>query len=75
MITRYQDFFANNDLIIVELIETVILQAISLRSEIKALKTSDALQAACALSLSNDVIFVTNDIVFKRVKGLTVQLL
>ena len=75
LITRYQDFFANDDLITIELTERVILQAVSLRAEIKALKTPDALQAASALSISDDVIFVTNDAVFEKVNELTLQLL
>ncbi len=75
LIAQYQKFFANDDLIMVELDELVMMKATSLRSVTKALKTPDALQAACALSLSGKVIFLTNDYGFEKVDGLNVHLL
>jgi hypothetical protein len=39
------------------------------------LKTPDALQAACAMCLPGETIFVTGDLAFEKVAGLDVRLI
>jgi predicted nucleic acid-binding protein len=75
LIENYQAFFELDDLLIVELNSDVMKQAALLRTSYKALKTPDALQVACALSLNDEVIFLTNDQAFKQVTQLIVKLL
>lgn len=70
----YHDFFGAPGLRIVELDPEVIDRATVIRAETN-LTTADALQAACALALGEDVRFVTNDGKFKRVRGLDVMIL
>lgn len=72
--TVYRQFFASDDLQIVELTPPVVEQAAHLRAEYR-LQTPDALQAASALSLPGDVRFLTNDSHFERVPGLDVVLI
>ena len=54
---------------IVELTAAVVDTATTLRASY-VLKTPDALQAASALSLGDDVVFVTADLGFARLSGL-----
>jgi predicted nucleic acid-binding protein len=70
----YQDFFDSPGLRIVELDAPVVDRATIIRAETN-LRTADALQAASALSLPGDVLFITNDEKFKHVAGLNVELL
>lgn len=70
LLKRYDDFFAAVRM--VELSADVVNLATLLRVRNK-LKTPDALQAACALSLSGDVHFVTADAAFSAVTGLNVH--
>lgn len=56
-----------------ELTSGVVELAAQLRA-FHGLKTPDALQAATALSLPGDTIFVTGDPRFKDMPGLTVEL-
>lgn len=72
-IARYGEFFQAPDLSIVELSPQVIDLATRLRAD-TGLRTPDAIQAACALSLRGAVIFVTGDESFKKVPGLDVVL-
>jgi predicted nucleic acid-binding protein len=58
---------------VVELIASVVEQATPLRAK-HALKTPDALQAACAFYITGDVLFLTNDGGFKKVPGLRVEI-
>ncbi len=74
LLAKYERFFSAPDLVIVGLDDAVVDRATLIRAE-SSLPTPDALQAACALSLAGDVLFVTNDREFKRVAGLTVKLL
>jgi uncharacterized protein len=73
LLAAYEAFFAQTR--IVELTAPVVDEATRLRASY-GLKTPDALQAASALSLGEDVVFVTADLGFARlsgVKGLKVQ--
>ena len=58
-----------------ELDAEIMQQAALLRATITALKTPDALQAVSALSLSDELIFVTNDKGFKQIPQLPILLL
>jgi predicted nucleic acid-binding protein len=75
LISNYQAFFNADDLIIVELNAEIMQHAAILRATIKSLKPPDALQAACALSLPDEIIFVTNDDGFEKISQLPIQLL
>ena len=72
LLKRYNDFFAA--VTIVELKPAVVELATNLRVR-HGLKTPDALQAACALSLLGETIFVTGDMAFGKVSGLDVRLI
>lgn len=72
LLKRYNDFFAA--VTIVELKPAVVDLATNLRVR-HGLKTPDALQAACALSLSGETIFVTGDMAFGKVSRLDVRLI
>jgi uncharacterized protein len=69
LLARYDAFFAQVQ--IVELSADVVDQATQIRAT-TALKTPDALQAACALSLGEQCGFVTGDAAFSRVPSLHV---
>ena len=73
-LARYDEFFGNTDLRIVELTGEVIESALRVRVE-TGLKTPDAIQAACAMTLSGSVVFVTGDRGFCRVSGLRVVMI
>ena len=72
LLKRYNDFFAA--VTIVELKPAVVELATNLRVR-HGLKTPDALQAACALSLLGETVFVTGDFAFTKVLGLDVRLI
>jgi uncharacterized protein len=67
LLASYDTFF--RQLQIVELSAAVVDRATTLRASY-GLKTPDALQAASALSLGEDVAFVTADLGFGRLSGL-----
>jgi predicted nucleic acid-binding protein len=67
LLAAYEAFFAQAR--IVELTAAVVDTATTLRASY-GLKTPDALQAAGALSLGEDVVFVTADLGFARLSGL-----
>jgi uncharacterized protein len=71
LLARYEAFFQQVQ--IVELSAAVVDHATRLRAT-TMLKTPDALQAACALSLSTPAIFITGDTGFARVNELDLQL-
>jgi len=73
LLDLYDQFFRSQDLGVVELTPGVIDQATSLKVRY-SLRTPDALQAASALSLKEEVIFLTGDKTFKKVESLTVTL-
>ena len=56
----YRDFFSSPGLRVVELEPAIVDRATMIRAETN-LGTPDALQAASALSLPGDVLFITND--------------
>jgi predicted nucleic acid-binding protein len=64
-------FSARPDLRKVLLSVPVLERATELRAHLN-LKTPDALQAACALSITGKTVFLTNDSCFERVPGLRV---
>jgi len=63
-IEAYREFFESSDLRIVELSAIVIEHATTLRASLN-LRTPDALQAASALALEGDTLFLTNDKAFR----------
>jgi predicted nucleic acid-binding protein len=71
ILARYRRFFTRPDLRKVLLSVPVLERATELRAHLN-LKTPDALQAACALSITGKTVFLTNDICFERVPGLRV---
>jgi predicted nucleic acid-binding protein len=73
LIDAYRDFFDAGQLQVVELTAAVVDRAATLRAS-HGLKTPDALQAASALELPGDVLFLTNDRRFARVPGLRLRL-
>ena len=68
----YESFFAEPDLIIVDLTAPVVETATQIRAAI-GFSTPDALQAACALQIPGRVQVITNDVRFQKVAGLTVE--
>ena len=70
-ISRYEEFFNAADLEIVELTPRVIDLATRLRAT-HGLRTPDAIQASCALSLRGRTIFMTGDASFRKIEGLEV---
>ena len=70
----YEKFFAHPELLIQPLSSEVVQRALKLRVEYK-LKTPDALQAASALTLDNQCVFLTADKGFSVVTNLAVELL
>lgn len=73
-LARYGEFFGADDLEIVELSPRVIDLATRLRAE-HGIRTPDAIQTACALSLRGKTIFLTGDASFRKVAGLEVVIL
>jgi predicted nucleic acid-binding protein len=69
----FDEFFALQGLVIAPLDAGVLEHAAVLRAQ-TSLRTPDAIQAACALSLPGEVKFLTNDATFRRVSGLSVVL-
>ena len=74
LLAAYQEFFSSPGLQIVGLSAEVVERATIVRAQTN-LPTPDALQAASALSIADEVHFVTSDTKFKRVAGLNVELL
>ena len=71
LLELYQQFFATNDLKIIELDAQVVDIATGLRAKYNV-RTSDALQVASALAISDSVLFITGDIKLKRIQDLDV---
>ncbi len=74
LLAAYDRFFAARGLHVVPLSATVIDRATAIRAR-HGLRTPDALQAACCLSLGQPAWFVTNDAAFRRVPGLAVEVI
>jgi predicted nucleic acid-binding protein len=66
--------FASPDLGLIPVSRAVLERAAQLRASLPGLKTPDAIHAATALE-ANCALVVTNDPVFRRIPGLTVQVL
>ncbi len=71
---RFDRFFNAPTLTRVPLKRQVVTHATELRAKF-GLKTPDALQAACALSLPGEVLFLTNDQRFARVPNLDTRII
>lgn len=74
LVAEYRAFFRAGQLRVVELTADVVEHAASLRAQ-SAIKTPDALQAASALSLGSDAIFLTNDKRLSKITGLQVEVI
>jgi predicted nucleic acid-binding protein len=68
----YESFFAEPDLIIIDLTAPVIETATQIRATV-GFSTPDALQAACALQIPGTVQVISNDVRFQKISGLTVE--
>ena len=73
-LATFDAFFAQPDLLWVELTKDVVELAAAIRVK-HGLRTPDALQAACCLQLGGKHLFLTGDAGFKRVAGLHVKIL
>ena len=74
VLETFDAFFARPDIRWVELSSQVIELATQIRAR-TAVKTPDALQAACCLQLGADHLFFTGDAAFRKVAGLRVKVL
>jgi predicted nucleic acid-binding protein len=74
VLALYDAFFSADDLTIVPLSPKIVDLATSIRARTK-LRTPDALQAACCLSLPQSCRFITNDAAFEREPTLDVMLI
>lgn len=74
VLAMFDEFFARDDLLWVELSKDVVELAAAIRVK-HGLRTPDALQAACCLQLGARHLFLTGDAGFKKVAGLNVRLL
>ena len=73
LLKHYQQFFCARDLTLIPLSLEIIEKATELRACYN-LRTPDVLQAATALSVTDQVIFVTGDAAFKKIPQLEVLL-
>jgi len=69
ILARYDNFFVNAGLEVIEVTAEIMDKATHLRANHR-LRTPDAIQAACALSLRGKTRFLTRDHGFNRVLGL-----
>jgi predicted nucleic acid-binding protein len=67
----YDDFFSTESLQIVDLSRNILEIATRIRATF-GLKTPDALQAACCLSLESQHLFLTEDRAFSKIEQLLV---
>lgn len=74
ILALYDAFFSADDLTIVPLSPKIIDLATSIRARTK-MRTPDALQAACCLSLPQSCRFITNDAAFEREPALDIVLI
>ncbi len=73
-VEQYRTFFAKQDLQIAELAPEIVEKALWLRVRYN-LRTPDALQAASALDLPGEILFLTGDKSFKKISELNVKLI
>ena len=71
---RFDAFFAQADLVWVELTAPVVELATQLRAS-HGLRTPDALQAACCLQLGSDTVMLTGDADFEKIRALQLRLI
>lgn len=71
LLQLYDDFFSTDSLQIVDLSRNVVEIATRIRANF-GLKTPDALQAACCLSLESQHLFLTEDRSFSKIEQLRV---
>lgn len=69
LLERYQQFFCAKDLLLIPLTPPIIEKAAQLQAFLN-LRTPDALQAASALSVDDEALFVTNNRGFNKVPEL-----
>ncbi len=74
VLKRYQKFFTTRDLSLIPIDLSLIEQATHIRANYNS-PTPDAIQAAAALSISDEVIFITGDKAFKKISSLQVSLI
>ncbi|MBV9575514.1 MAG: PIN domain-containing protein [Gammaproteobacteria bacterium] len=74
LLKRYQQFFCASQLTLIAMTPDIIEKATALRA-FTTLRTPDAIQAATALSMREEVIFITGDRSFKKVPKLKVLLI
>ncbi|HET9041888.1 MAG TPA: PIN domain-containing protein [Burkholderiales bacterium] len=74
VLARYDAFLGAADLMIVEITAEIVDIATAVRAEY-GLRTPDAIQAASALACGGGTLFVTNDPVFTRIRGIDVRLI
>jgi predicted nucleic acid-binding protein len=74
LVATYDRFFASPGLAVVPLSRAVVDLATAIRAR-SGLRTLDALQAACCLSLGQPASFITNDAGFRRETALDVVLM
>ena len=72
LLQLYDDFFSTESLQIVDLSRNVLEIATRIRATF-GLKTPDALQAACCLSLESQHLFLTEDRAFSKIEQLRVS--
>ena len=71
---RFDALFAQPGLLFVELTASVVELATELRAK-HGLRTPDALQAACCLTLGSKAVMLSGDTGFQRVPGLVLRLI
>lgn len=74
LLAAFDGFFAQPDLVWVELSKDVVELAAAIRVR-HGLRTPDALQAASGLQLGDEHLFLTGDAAFRQVAGLNVSVL
>lgn len=74
LLKNYQYFFTATNIHLIDITVEILEKAAHLRAFNK-LKTPDAIQAASALSISDEIIFLTDDTAFKNIKNLFVEII
>lgn len=74
LIAAYEQMFAGPEVDVIPISPDILREAARLRASITRLRTPDAIHAATALAASS-ALFVTNDLGFRNVPGLPVEVL
>ncbi|MGA2701932.1 MAG: PIN domain-containing protein [Isosphaeraceae bacterium] len=72
--TDYENFFASPGIRLLPITSSILRAGARLRATLNSLRTPDAIQAATGHSCSCSL-FLTNDLIFRRIPGLPVVLL